>query len=143
YLIIPSAHNGTKKIHIGHELVKSDDATRLIRMYKEVELLGPPPFTIRYKEKTQEIDTWENILTELWAAGQKGLGVQRYKGLGEMNPQQLWETTMDPEKRTLLRVRVEDAVESDEIFTILMGDKVEPRRDFIQENALKVRELDI
>ena len=89
------------------------------------------------------ITDWPSLLEELMNRGKSGLGIQRYKGLGEMNPAQLWETTMDPEKRSLLRVRVEDVVEADEIFNILMGDKVEPRREFIYNNALEVKELDI
>jgi len=90
-----------------------------------------------------ETSNHQDLLTFFLENAKKGLGIQRYKGLGEMNPEQLWETTMNPENRVLLQVKIEDVVESDEIFTILMGDQVEPRRDFIERNALNVVNLDI
>ncbi|MEA2563716.1 MAG: gyrase subunit [Acidobacteriota bacterium] len=100
-------------------------------------------FTLVKGEDVTTHDTLEEMLDKLYAGAKKGVSIQRYKGLGEMNPTQLWETTMDPTKRRLLRVQVEDDVEADQIFTILMGDEVEPRREFIQNNALDVRNLDV
>jgi DNA gyrase subunit B len=90
-----------------------------------------------------ETENHEDLLTFFMEYAKKGLAIQRYKGLGEMNPEQLWDTTMNPENRVLLQVKIEDIVESDEIFTILMGDQVEPRREFIENNALNVVNLDI
>ncbi|NNL42429.1 MAG: DNA gyrase subunit B, partial [Desulfobacterales bacterium] len=95
------------------------------------------------KEESLKIKDKESLLSYMINEGKKGIAIQRYKGLGEMNPDQLWETTMNPEKRNLLQVRIEDVVDSDETFTILMGEEVEPRREFIYSNALEVNTLDI
>jgi DNA gyrase subunit B len=107
---------------------------------------SPPPgsyFAVSKDGESRIFASFSELWDHLVQEAKKGLTVQRYKGLGEMNPEQLWETTMNPETRTLLQVRVEDEYLADEIFTVLMGDRVEPRREFIQENALDVRELDI
>jgi DNA gyrase subunit B len=101
------------------------------------------PFKLEGEEESFEFGSLRDILEHIRETGKKGMSIQRYKGLGEMNPQQLWDTTMDPDKRTLLKVTMEDAVEADEIFTILMGDAVEPRREFIEKHAPEVRFLDI
>src|SRR4029079_4598866 len=103
----------------------------------------PGPFVLGENGKSESIGSREELLEKILATAKKDLGIQRYKGLGEMNPEQLGETTMNPEKRTLLQVRVEDAVETDDLFTVLMGDAVEPRRKFIEDNALDVRNLDV
>ncbi|MCX6112181.1 MAG: DNA topoisomerase (ATP-hydrolyzing) subunit B [Proteobacteria bacterium] len=111
---------------------------------EDVRKLGTLPYKLDVADEgVVEFNTLDALITFVMEEGKKGFTIQRYKGLGEMNPEQLWETTMDPQERSLLQVRVEDAVEADRIFTILMGDVVEPRREFIEQNALKVRNLDI
>jgi len=104
---------------------------------------GAPVATVKQEERERALDTVLDILPFFKEQGKKGMKIQRYKGLGEMNPQQLWETTMDPAKRRILKVTLDDAVKAEEIFSVLMGDDVAPRRRFIEENALNVRNLDI
>jgi DNA gyrase subunit B len=133
-------------VKISRGLVYSADFQRFIDLKKKVAKYDAPPFLVNSNVKTEPAVVAQNkrdLLDHLLKEGKKGLSVQRYKGLGEMNPIQLWETTMNPDKRILMKVRVEDFVDADEIFTILMGEQVEPRRDFIQSNALEVSMLDI
>ena len=103
----------------------------------------PPLYQVRKGRSVWYLYTYDELTNKLAEVGNENAVVQRYKGLGEMNPEQLWETTMDPQFRTMLKVELEDAVEADRIFSVLMGDKVEPRRKFIQDNAKKVRNLDL
>ena len=133
---------------IDKDTIRSPKFTESKALLSQVTALGEAPYRVAAEEttnggKTVDLDSMSALIDYVVNTGKKGLTVQRYKGLGEMNPEQLWETTMNPEKRTLLQVRVEDAVEADEIFTTLMGDQVEPRRDFIYKNALHVSNLDV
>jgi DNA gyrase subunit B len=116
---------------------------KAVELFKTLEDDLAAPFVSGENGTSEEVPTREALLEKVLAAAKKDLSIQRYKGLGEMNPEQLWETTMNPDKRTLLEVRIDDAVETDSIFTVLMGDAVEPRRKFIEDNALDVRNLDV
>jgi DNA gyrase subunit B len=114
------------------------------RAYRKVaDLVGLPPFALAYGKKTERADSMFELRQKLIELAKEGIQISRFKGLGEMNPEQLWETTMDPSRRMLLQVEVDDAAAADEVFTMLMGDAVEPRRDFIERNAKDVRFLDV
>ena len=123
-------------------VLRSGEARKLSSVSQDSRAVYRDPATLQRKERGQLIHGPTELLEAVLEEGAKGQSLQRYKGLGEMNPDQLWETTLDPEARTLLQVKIEDAVEADDIFTKLMGDVVEPRREFIQANALSVANLD-
>ena len=123
-------------------VLRSGEARRLSQSSQPMRDTYANPSRLVRKDRDQVIQGPIDLLKAILAEGEKGLSLQRYKGLGEMNPEQLWETTLDPEARTLLQVTVNDLAEADDIFTKLMGDVVEPRREFIQANALNVQHLD-
>jgi DNA gyrase subunit B len=141
--VVVETRNGGQGFFVDWEMFTSPELKRVLEVSRQLEDLRGKTFTLAGEGEGKVLHTWHALLEELMSHGKKGLTIQRYKGLGEMNPGQLWETTMDPAKRALLQVKVEDVVEADEIFSILMGDRVEPRRDFIYANALEVKELDI
>ncbi len=135
--------NGQERFRLSYEFLQSVEFKKLLELYEQLEMLHEVPYVVKDSQGEEKFDDPRRLFQFLMDEARKGTSIQRYKGLGEMNPEQLWETTMNPDKRTLLQVRVEDLYMADELFTTLMGDKVEPRRDFIQYNALDFRELDI
>ena len=128
---------------ISLELLNSGEFQTLLSMARRVSPYRGSGYTVERKGEVIEAENWRQLVDTVLAAAKKQLSITRYKGLGEMNPDQLWETTMDPETRILLQVRIEDSLEANDVFNILMGDAVEPRRNFIETNALHVKHLDI
>ncbi len=137
------AHGVESERAIGSEFFRSAEYRDLVRLGREINQVPGQGARVERGDKTQSVDSFRSALAWLLGEVKRGLQIQRYKGLGEMNPDQLWETTMNPEARRLLQVRIEDAVAADDLFTTLMGDQVEQRREFIEENALAVANLDL
>jgi len=131
------------KLNLDTKFLTSPEFRELENLFSIVRDIGNLPYKVQTKEGSKEIVTSRELLELILTTAKKGLTIQRYKGLGEMNPHQLWETTMDTDRRTLLQVTIQDSVQSDEIFTILMGDQVEPRKEFITTHALEARNIDI
>ncbi|MBU1195840.1 MAG: DNA topoisomerase (ATP-hydrolyzing) subunit B [Proteobacteria bacterium] len=135
-------------LRVGREILGTTDYKRMLRGFEKINPYNKPPFVISSKaseaetKKEYQFDNLDQLFEFIISEAKKGINIQRYKGLGEMNADQLWETTMNPEKRNMLQVDVEDAEKADEIFTLLMGEEVEPRRNFIQKHALEVSSLD-
>ncbi|HJZ66614.1 MAG TPA: DNA topoisomerase (ATP-hydrolyzing) subunit B [Blastocatellia bacterium] len=138
-----SRARGNGQVMIDWELATHVEFSRAVQLYGELQDLSRPPFVINENGASTIVESRPALLEHIMTAAKKDINIQRYKGLGEMNPEQLWQTTMNPESRTILNVQVNDAVETDEMFTVLMGDAVEPRRKFIEDNALDVKNLDI
>jgi DNA gyrase subunit B len=142
-ILLQGAGNGhPRELRIGDEFVGSAEYRSLYAAFEETREIDEPPLTVVDGGETQ-VTSREALVSHILAEGKKGISISRYKGLGEMNADELWETTMDPATRTLLQIRLEDEEVAENIFTTLMGDAVEPRRQFIEDNALNVRNLDV
>jgi DNA gyrase subunit B len=143
-LIVSTRANGSGfQTVIDRELLTSPEYKEIRKLFSDLTRLGLPPYWVENGEHKAQVLSLTEVYNHIMEGGKKGQDIQRYKGLGEMNPEQLWDTTMNPETRVLLQVRIEDAVEADQVFSTLMGDEVEPRRKFIEDNALTVKNLDI
>ena len=143
-VVFTCASNGTTvDTVVDRELLELPEFVRLRELAIDLASLGRAPFQVTSEGVDVVVGSLAGVREAILAGARKGLDIQRYKGLGEMNPEQLWETTMNPETRTLLQVRIEDAVAAEDIFSTLMGDEVESRRRFIEDNALNVRNLDV
>ncbi|HYZ90363.1 MAG TPA: toprim domain-containing protein, partial [Myxococcales bacterium] len=146
-LVVRLGHNGTmRETQLDHVFVTSPDWAELAKVRQEFSALGRAPFTLSARDGAgadQQAASALELVDLVKRVASKGLEIQRYKGLGEMNPEQLWATTMDPARRTLLEVHADDVAEAETMFTTLMGDAVEPRREFIEKNALDATNLDI
>jgi DNA gyrase subunit B len=141
---VTTTNNGAPVVtNVDHTLIESPERKELVRLAEVMADIGAGPFAIEKGDTHIDAPNIDELVQQLDDSARKGQSIQRYKGLGEMNPDQLWETTMDPEHRTLLQVEITDAVEADQIFSDLMGDEVEPRRVFIEKTALDAVNLDI
>ena len=142
-VVVITAHGTDRTIIFSKDFFESGEYRAINELGAKLSGMMEEGAHIRRGEKTHEVSTFAEALTWMMHESRRGYSFQRYKGLGEMNPEQLWETTMDPANRRLLQVTIEDAIAADQMFTCLMGDQVEPRRAFIEKNALSVANLDI
>jgi len=136
-------HGNVHTSYIDQEFLLSGDYDQIKKSAQVFNGLLSTKAWVKRGERSQPVNDFKRVLEWLFEEAKKGIAIQRYKGLGEMNPDQLWETTMDPNNRRLLRTQIEDTIITDEIFTTLMGDVVEPRREFIKNNALKAKNIDV